>query len=57
MNRRSVLEHEISLLQKKIKEESKEAPADLKKIWDEQLVALELELNNLYDDDEDRNDR
>ena len=57
MNRRSELEHEISLLQKKIKEESKQAPADLKKIWDEQLVALELELNNLYDDDEDRNDR
>ncbi len=57
MNRRSVLEHEISLLQKKIKEEAKEAPADLRKTWDEQLVALELELNNLYDDDEDTNDR
>ena len=57
MNRRSVLEHEISLLHKKIKEEAKEAPADLRKKWDGQLVALELELINLYDDDEDTNDR
>ena len=57
MNRRSVLEHEISLLQKKIKEAPKDAPSDLRQTWDAELVALELELNNLYDDDEDTNDR
>ena len=57
MNRRSELEHEISLLQKKIKEAPKNTPQDLRAIWDKELVDMELELNNLYDDDEDRNDR
>ncbi len=57
MNRRSVLEHEISLLQKRIKEAPKDTPQDLRKIWDEELEGKELELNNLYDDDEDTNDR
>ena len=55
MSRRSQLEHEVSLAQKRIKEAPKNTPANIRKIWEE-LVELEVELNNLTDDEEDNND-
>ena len=56
MNRRSQLEHEVSLAQKRIKEAPKDTPANIRKIWEQELVELEVELNNLTDDEEDNND-
>ena len=55
MNRRSQLEHEVSLAQKRIKEAPKDTPANIRKIWEQELVDLEVELNNLTDE-EDNND-
>ena len=52
MSRRSQLEHEVSLAQKRIKE----APQNIRKIWEQELVELEIELNNLTDEEEDNND-
>ena len=54
MSRRSQLEHEVSLAQKRIKEAPKNTPANIRKIWEQELV--ELEVNNLTDDEEDNND-
>lgn len=56
MNRRSQLEHEVSLAQKRIKEAPKDTPDDIKKLWEEELVNLEFELNNLTDYEEDNNE-
>lgn len=56
MSRRSQLEHEVSLAQKRIKEAPKDTPEDIKKIWEEELVSLEIELNNLADNEEDNNE-
>ena len=56
MNRRSQLEHEVSLAQKRIKAAPKDTPANIRKIWEQELVELEVELNNLTDDEEDNND-
>lgn len=56
MSRRSQLEHEVSLAQKRIKEAPKDTPEDIKKIWEEELVSLEIELNNLTDNEEDNNE-
>ena len=56
MNRRSQLEHEVSLAQKHIKEAPKDTPANIRKIWEQELVELEVESNNLTDDEEDNND-
>lgn len=56
MSRRSQLEHEVSLAQKRIKEAPKDTPENMKKIWEEELVNLEIELNNLTDDEEDNNE-
>ena len=53
MSRRSQLEHEVSLAQKRIKEAPKNTPANIRKIWEQELVELEVELNNLTDDEED----
>ena len=50
MSRRSQLEHEVSLAQKRIKEASQNTPANIRKIWEQELVELEVELNNLTDD-------
>ena len=55
MNRRSQLEHEVSLAQKRIKEAPKNTPANIREIWEQELVELEVELNNLTDE-EDNND-
>mgnify|MGYP000178456203 FL=1 len=56
MNRRSQLKHEVSLAQQHIKEAPKDTPANIRKIWEQELVELEVELNNLTDDEEDNND-
>ena len=41
MSRRSQLEHEVSLAQKRIKEAPKDTPANIRKIWEQELVDLE----------------
>ena len=48
MSRRKELEHEVSLAQ--------DTPREILKIWEQELVDLEVELNNLVDDEEDNND-
>ena len=55
MSRRSQLEHEVSLAQKRIKEAPQNTPANIRKIWEQELVELEVELNNLTDEEEDNN--
>lgn len=56
MSKRSQLEHEVSLAQKRIKEAPQNTPANIRKIWKQELVELEIELNNLTDEEEDNND-
>lgn len=56
MSRRSQLEHEVSLAQKRIKEAPKDTPARIMKIWEQEMVELELELNNMTDIEEDNNE-
>lgn len=53
MSRRSQLEHEVSVAQERIKKAAKDTPKDIIKLWEQDLVDLELELNNLVDDEED----
>ena len=55
MSRRSQLEHEVSVAQERIKT-AKDTPKDIIKLWEQDLVDLELELNNLVDDEEDNNE-
>ena len=55
MSRRSQLEHEVSVAQERIKKAAKDTPKDIIK-WEQDLVDLELELNNLVDDEEDNNE-
>lgn len=56
MSRRKELEHKVSLAQERIKKASKDTPREILKIWEQELVDLEVELNNLVDDEEDNND-
>lgn len=56
MSRRKELEHEASLAQERIKKAPKDTPREILKIWEQELVDLEVELNNLVDDEEDNND-
>lgn len=56
MSRRKELEHEVSLAQERIKKAPKDTPREILKIWEQELVDLEVELNNLVDDEEDNND-
>ena len=56
MSRRSQLEHEVSVAQERVKKAAKDTPKDIIKLWEQELVDLELELNNLVDDEEDNND-
>ena len=56
MSRRKELEHEVSLAQERIKKASQDTPREILKIWEQELVDLEVELNNLVDDEEDNND-
>ena len=56
MSRRRQLEHEVSVAQERIKKASKDTPKDILKLWEQELVDLELELNNMVDDEEDNNE-
>ena len=56
MSRRSQLEHGVSVAQERIKKAAKDTPKDIIKLWKQDLVDLELELNNLVDDEEDNNE-
>ena len=56
MSRRRQLEHEVSLAQERIKKAPKDTPKKILKTWEQELVDLELELNNLVDDEEDNNE-
>ena len=56
MGRRRQLEHEVSLAQERIKKAAKDTPKNILKLWEQELVDLELELNNMVDDEEDNNE-
>ncbi len=56
MSRRIQLEHEVSVAQERIKKAAKDTPKDILKLWEQELVDLELELNNMVDDEEDNNE-
>ena len=56
MSRRSELEHEVSLAGERIRKAPKDTPIDILKSWEADLVDLELELNNMDDEDEDKED-
>ena len=56
MCRRRQLEHELSVAQERIKKAAKDTPKDILKLWEQELVDLELELNNMVDDEEDNNE-
>lgn len=40
----------------KVKKAPKDTPKDIIKLWEQELVDLEIELNNLVDGEEDNND-
>lgn len=44
------------LLRKESRKAAKDTPKDIIKLWEQELVDLELELNNLVDDEEDNNE-
>lgn len=52
MSRRTELEKEIEIAQKRLDNASKDTPRDVKDAWEKELNSLSVELNNLYDDDE-----
>lgn len=56
MSLRKELEHQVSLAQERIKKAPKSTPKEILKLWEQELVDLELELNNLVDDEEDNNE-
>ena len=56
MSRRRQLDHEVSVAQERIKKAAKDTPKNILKLWEQELVDLELELNNMVDDEEDNNE-
>ena len=56
MSRRRQLEHEVSVAQERIKKAAKDTPKNILKLWEQELVDLELELNNMVDDEQDNNE-
>ena len=56
MSRRIQLENEVSVAQERIKKAAKDTPKNILKLWEQELVDLELELNNMVDDEEDNNE-
>ena len=56
MSRRRQLEHEVSVAQERIKKAAKDTPKNILKLWEQELVDLELELNNMVDNEEDNNE-
>lgn len=53
-NRREELEKEISSVTKVIENAPKETPKEVLDAWRKELDSLSFELNNLYDDEEDK---
>ena len=47
MGRRSQLEHQVSVAQERIKKAPKDTPKDIIKLWEQELVDWEIELNNM----------
>ena len=56
MSRRRQLEHEVSVAQERIKKAAKDTPKNILKLWEQELVDLELDLNHMVDDEEDNNE-
>ena len=56
MSRRSQLEHEVSVAQERIKKAAIVTPKDIIMLWEQDLLVLDLELNNLVVDDDDNNE-
>ena len=56
MSRRSHLEQQVIQARERMMNIPKDIPANIKKIWEQELRNLEIELNNLNDDEEDNND-
>ena len=56
MGWRRQLEHHVSVAQEMFKKAHKDTPKDIIKLWEQELVDLEIELNNLVDGEEDNND-
>lgn len=54
MSRRSELEKEIGLAKKRIDDAPKDTPHKVMELWIKELDSLSIELNNLYDDDENQ---
>lgn len=52
MSRRKELEKEIVLIKKRIDDAPKDTPHELMEQYIKELDSLSVELNNLYDDDE-----
>ena len=42
MSRRRQLEHEVSVAQERIKKAAKDTPKDILKLWEQELVDLEI---------------
>ena len=53
MSRRRQLEHEVSVAQERIKKAAKDTPKNILKLWEQELVDLEVELDTLVDVEED----
>lgn len=56
MSRRERLETEIANMQAKIAQAAKDTPPSIQQAWEQDLVNLELELNNMVDGEEDNNE-
>ncbi|MDR3058884.1 MAG: hypothetical protein ACK5KL_13450 [Dysgonomonas sp.] len=52
MSRRSELEKEIEIAKKRIDDAPKDTPKEIMEAWIKELDSLSVELNDLYDDDE-----
>jgi len=52
MSRRSELEKELDIVQKRIDNAPKGTPKEILESWHKELDSISFELNNLYDDEE-----
>lgn len=55
MGRRDRLETNITNVKERIENAPEDTPIELRKLWEQELVDNEFELNNLVDGDEDNN--
>lgn len=53
MSRRSELEKELEMAQKRIEDAPRDTPETVMELWQKELDSIAFELNNLYDDDMD----